>query len=88
MADYGSVVLPCPLAEAAKKAKEKTWIEIELVGEDDKPVPGMAYRITVTDGKVVEGKLDDEGKARIDGLDPGNCAVSFPELDRDAWEGV
>ena len=81
-ADHGEVVQPCPLA------KKKTWIAIELIGEDDKPIPGAAYRILLTDGSAKDGVLDGDGSARVDGIDPGTCMVTFPGLDQDAWEGI
>ena len=63
-----------------------TWIEIELVGEDNKGIPGELYKITLPDGKVQEGRLDSRGRARLEGMDPGKCKVEFPNLDKDAWE--
>jgi hypothetical protein len=57
-------------------------------GEDDKPIPGIPYRILLTDGTTKEGILDREGSARVDDIDPGTCVVTFPELDQDAWEGI
>jgi hypothetical protein len=67
--------------------KKKSWIEIEMVDEDKKPVPGESYRITLPDGETVaEGTLDDKGFARVEGIDPGTCKITFPELDKDAWE--
>jgi uncharacterized protein (DUF2345 family) len=67
--------------------KEKTsWIEIELVGEDDKPIPSEKYEITLPDGTVASGTLDGKGFARVDGFEAGNCKVSFPKLDKAAWE--
>lgn len=64
-----------------------TWIEIELVGEDDSPVPGESYRVKLPDGSVVEGTLDTEGCARVSGFSKGGpCEISFPYLDQDAWE--
>ena len=84
-ARYGEVVARCPLA-AVKEPKP--WISIQLIGEDDKPVPGGACRIVLTDCSTVEGVLDGDGSARVDGIDPGACVVTFPELDRDAWEGI
>ena len=64
---------------------ELTWIEIRLIGEDDKPIPGERYRLELTDGSTREGRLDDKGQARVDGIDPGNCTVTFPALDEEAW---
>ncbi len=63
----------------------RTWIEIELVDTDDRPVPGAAYRIELPDGRARTGTLDRDGRAREDGLVPGTCKVSFPELDGRAW---
>gem|GEM_PF-3252380 len=65
-----------------------TWVEIVLVGEDDKPIPGERYRIVPPDGIVRTGNLNSEGRARILGLEPGSCSVSFPALDPDAWEPI
>jgi hypothetical protein len=70
-----------------EEAEEKTaWIEIELVDEEDEPVPGEKYEIELPDGSVAKGTLDSDGFVRIEGIDPGNCKVSFPKLDKDAWE--
>ena len=64
----------------------KSWIEIELVDENDQPVQGERYRIELPDGTVRQGTLDSKGQARIGGIDPGNCKITFPNLDKDAWE--
>ena len=70
-----------------EKQKKKSWIEIELVDEESNPVPGEAYRITLPDGETVaEGTLDEKGLARLEGIDSGTCKITFPELDKDAWE--
>ena len=63
-----------------------SWIEIVLVDEEQTPVAGEEYRITVPDGSVKEGTLDEKGFARVEGFDPGTCKVTFPRLDQDAWE--
>ena len=73
-----------PLAEENKE--KKSWIEIELVDEAGKPVPGEPYRITLPDGTVADGTLDDKGFARADHIDPGSCKVTFPNLDKEAWK--
>ena len=65
---------------------QTSWIEIELIGEDDKPIPGEPYRITLPDGTVADGTLDEQGQARVEDFASGNCTVTFPNLDKDAWE--
>lgn len=81
--DAGADVEEAP-AEG-KKLTPKTWIEIELLDMADGPVGGARYVIEPPDGRRVEGRLDGKGRARVDGLDPGSCFVSFPDLDEEAW---
>jgi hypothetical protein len=72
--------------ETKKEEEKKSWIEIELVGEDDKPIPGEKYKITLPDGSVDQGTLDQNGLARVEGFEAGTCKVTFPDLDKEAWE--
>jgi hypothetical protein len=65
--------------------QSRSWIEIRLLDEDDAPVPGIAYRLRLPDSSVKEGTLDENGTARIDGIAPGSCVLSFPEIDRSEW---
>ncbi len=67
-------------------ADKKHWIEIVLLDEDKNPVPGHAYRIQLPGGGVVTGKLNSKGRARVDGIDPGTCKVTFPQLDKSSWD--
>lgn len=74
-------------AGSKESEKKKSWIEIELVDDKKEPVPGEKYRITLPDGETVaEGTLDEKGLARVDGIDPGTCKITFPDLDKDAWK--
>lgn len=79
-------------SDAAEQHQEEehppSWIEIELAGEDDKPIPGEKYRITLPDGTADEGTLDQNGWARVDGFKKGSCKISFPDLDEEAWEFI
>jgi hypothetical protein len=69
------------------KKEEKSWIEIELVDEENQPVPGERYRITLSDGKTLaEGTTDANGQARVNDIDRGTCKITFPDLDKDAWK--
>jgi hypothetical protein len=63
----------------------KTWIEIELLDNEDKPVPNERYLIKVPGGTTETGTLDANGRARITGLDPGMCDISFPDIDLREW---
>ncbi|MHC5112131.1 MAG: type VI secretion system tip protein TssI/VgrG [Planctomycetota bacterium] len=63
-----------------------SWIELELLNEMDQAVPDEFYRILTPGGRVREGRLDANGVARIEGIDPGDCEITFPNLDHEAWE--
>jgi hypothetical protein len=68
-----------------KPPKKTTFVEIVLMDDGDppKPVAGARYRIETPEGNVIEGTLDGSGKARVDGIDPGDCKVTFPDLHRE-----
>ena len=73
-------------ANSQENKEKKAKIEIEVVNEEGKPVPGVKYRVTLPDGQTLaEGTLDEKGYAKITGIDPGNCKVTFPDLDKEAW---
>ncbi len=65
---------------------ENTWIEVELVGEDDKPITGELVQIAVPDGRVYRSSTDHLGLVRVQGFQPGSCQITFPNLDQEAWE--
>ncbi|MBL4631329.1 MAG: hypothetical protein JKY14_09290 [Paraglaciecola sp.] len=87
---YGSTVISAhkSLKDQTEEEKEEntSWIEIELLDEDDAPVPGKKYEIELPDGKVAKGTLDGDGFARVDGIKPGQCKVCFPDLDTEVWD--
>jgi len=62
------------------------WIAIQLVDEQQHAVPFEDYRITLPDGTLVEGSTDKHGRAKISGIDPGNCKVSFPDRHAKDWK--
>ncbi|MCY2954017.1 MAG: hypothetical protein NTU53_18905 [Planctomycetota bacterium] len=87
---YGSTPMKAhrPPQNNEEKKKKTSWIEIEMVDEEDQPVPGERYRITLADGTVAEGTLDEKGFVRVEGIEPGTVKITFPELDQDAWEAA
>lgn len=72
-------------ADEAEPAAEVDWIEIQLVGEDDSPLPGERYEVTLPDGSTRGGVTGNDGVARLEGIPSGTCRVTFPDLDQDAW---
>lgn len=80
--ETGHIALP---ADAGKE-KKPSWIEIELLDQRDKPVPHERYRVLAPGKKKIEGFLDDKGLARVSGIDPGNCTITFPDLDAASWK--
>ena len=68
------------------KEKKQSWIEIELIDQNDKPVPHERYRVVAPGEKKIEGFLDEKGFARVSGIDPGSCAITFPDLDAASWK--
>jgi hypothetical protein len=66
--------------------EKKGWIEIVLKNEEGTPLGGTRYVVTLPDGTQADGTLDDKGKARVEGFDPGSCKVTFPELDQKVWK--
>ena len=77
------------MTPAPETAKETTWIAIELVGEDEKPIAGEPYKIVLPDGETVDkGTLDMKGQAKLTGIDPGSCQIGFPKLDKEAWTEI
>ena len=85
---YGSAnVKPYkPPQTEEEQEKKKSWIEIELRDDDGKPIPGEPYELVLPDGKVVaSGTLDQNGFARVDGIDPGQAKVHFPNQEDDQW---
>jgi uncharacterized Zn-binding protein involved in type VI secretion len=62
-----------------------SWVEIELVDDQEQPVAGETYHVRLSDGSLFIGTLDGRGQARIEGIDPGSCQITFPDRDKDSW---
>ncbi|MBL8988840.1 MAG: hypothetical protein JNJ80_21375 [Gemmatimonadetes bacterium] len=58
------------------------FIAIELVDAQGLPIPGAECLVTLPDGSKLKTNLDPIGKVRIEGIDPGECVISFPAIDR------
>jgi hypothetical protein len=80
------------LAELAEEpVEDDPWhfIEIELIDEDDEPVPGIAVRVSLPDGRSDGGTTDDFGLLRLESISKeGGCRIRFPGLRPEAIEHV
>jgi len=77
---------PQAAAQAPRRAEpRKTWIEIELVDDQGRPVPNQRCSVELPDGTTWTGVLDANGLARVDYVDHGTCEVYFPDLDYREW---
>jgi hypothetical protein len=76
-----------PAAEQAEPEEEQLEsLQIELLDEAGKPAAGLRFVVQMPDGAMLRGKLDASGQARIDGFQPGEYQVGFPDLDQSEWE--
>jgi hypothetical protein len=83
--DIGSATVACR-GGRKRPGDSPYWIEIEMVGEDNSPCPGEAYSLKCPDGSVKTGALNQLGFARVALDQPGLYGISFPALDKEAWE--
>ena len=85
---YGSIQVAPYKASAPKgeKQEKQSWIEIELADALGNPVPGALYDLTLPDGSMASGSLDEKGFVRVEGIPSGTCQITFPAYDGRSWE--
>jgi type VI secretion system secreted protein VgrG len=69
-----------------EEPKKNNWVEVKLVDMENKPVVGEAYQVWLGEQVVAEGTLDKNGYAKVEGFDPSEVKVTFPNLDKSVWE--
>ena len=59
------------------------WIELVLVEADhpEKPVPFALYRLETPDGRIMHGRLDENGRSLVSGIKSGECQVTWLQHD-------
>jgi hypothetical protein len=60
----------------------KDWIEIELLDEEDNPIPNEEYILHLSDGCMRNGTLDINGKHKEEKVPPGRFTVAFPNINK------
>jgi len=72
-----------------KEAETQTdWVVLELVDEEGNPVAGARYVVTVGDRIIQQGELNQQGQARLSGIEVGTYTITFPDLDANDWDVV
>jgi hypothetical protein len=80
--------LPSPLQNAPPLQESEpstTFVAIKFVDEEGKPIPGIRYKLTLSDGSTREGCVNDQGEAREEDIrHPGECRVEFLDFDNES----
>ena len=69
--------------ECEKKRQQRLMLEHRY--HDDDPVQGAEYEVELRDGTIIKGKLDDDGRAEIEGVPAEKARVRFGP-DKRKWE--
>jgi hypothetical protein len=86
MRDAADARFPAQEPSPVSACPNSHWIEIELLDNDGAPQAGVGYEILGAGGAIIgSGALDQDGRARVDGLDWQSCTVTFPEIDGRVW---
>jgi len=75
---------PKPAPRSAEEAL--SWIALEVVDDQGKPIPNLRYEMIAPDGRRLTGTVGADGKARIEAIKKGTCKIQFPELPDDSWK--
>ncbi|MFC7422131.1 type VI secretion system Vgr family protein [Iodobacter arcticus] len=67
------------------KGEWKNALELNYHYDDLEPVKGAPYKLTFSDGTIIEGKLDKQGHAQIKGPPPLPYTVEYGEDER-PWQ--
>ena len=73
----GSGILELP--HLPQTAEKDNWLNLSLQHPDLTPAPGADYKVLFADGTLRTGKLDGQGKARLEGVPLGPARVYFGE---------
>jgi hypothetical protein len=58
----------------------KDYVEIYLKNPGGEPIADEEFILTLPDGSEIEGNVDSEGYAKVEGIPPGKVSVRFPNI--------
>ncbi|MBX9756377.1 MAG: PAAR domain-containing protein [Pseudomonadaceae bacterium] len=74
----GVAFTPASLLEQLKLTP--TWVSFDLLNQSGAAYSNEPYVLTASDGANHKGQLDNNGFARIEGIQRGTCKLQFPGL--------
>jgi uncharacterized Zn-binding protein involved in type VI secretion len=75
-ADFVLPIIP----ETKELLEQPTFVELRLVNQQQCRLGHEPFSLTASDGRVVNGTLDENGFARVDDMPCGDCVVEFTRL--------
>jgi hypothetical protein len=75
-----------PKSEPPPPPRPLAWIEVHLVDERGAVVPDEVALVVDPAGATHHVTTDEHGLARLGGIDPGLCDISFPRVDGREWK--
>jgi hypothetical protein len=75
-------VVACPLQQTPRRCV----LDVEVVGEDDSPVAGVAVELRKSDTEVLLHCTGPAGTARFESLEAGSYRLCLYELDAGCWD--
>jgi hypothetical protein len=77
--NVGNPVTSCPHKKAEEVAEEqkvtKHQIEFKIEDENGNPLPDVTMQIALPDESIVEKTSDENGKIKINNIEPGECTI-------------
>lgn len=70
---------PMTPSQLRTKIAPTDWIQVDVIYDDGTPYDGTCS-VVLPNGRKVDGAPDEKGTLRFDGIDPGSCQVTFPDL--------
>jgi PAAR motif-containing protein len=84
-----AVGMPAPGGrdDASSLNEAKTaWIEIVMKDKGGFGVANTKFQLETADGKIIHGVTDGNGLGRVEGIEPGDHTITFPDLPSDGWK--
>jgi len=79
--EYFFRVVAAEKSEDSELLKFKDWIEVILKSREGELLGNESFIIELPDGKQKEGKLDQNGYAKMEDIPPGKFKIKFPDME-------